>query len=203
MTDAEELDGYACEGNVLRLSLLRSSTVPDPNQDQGFHQFSFAVAPHRGSFAESRIPVAGRLFNSAPHVRRIEPRAGEKMARPTFEMRGDRNIVLDTVKRGEDDHFTSTNSSQTVVLRIYEAYGGHGTMVLRIRTSREVKTVSICDVSCCLSIDVAILTDGSADTRARLGRVECRGCGRWCEAGRRQDARVPGPVFEGHVRALA
>lgn len=35
-------DGYACEGSLLRLSLLRAPTVPDADADQGHHAFSFA-----------------------------------------------------------------------------------------------------------------------------------------------------------------
>lgn len=32
---SESKYGYACEGNVLRLSLLRAATAPDAEQDQG------------------------------------------------------------------------------------------------------------------------------------------------------------------------
>ena len=32
---SESKYGFACEGNVLRISLLRSSTAPDAEQDQG------------------------------------------------------------------------------------------------------------------------------------------------------------------------
>jgi alpha-mannosidase len=36
-----------------RLSLLRSATAPDPTQDVGRHDFSFAIMPHVGRFIES------------------------------------------------------------------------------------------------------------------------------------------------------
>jgi hypothetical protein len=45
-------------GNVMRLSLLRSSTAPDSNQDQGAHEFKFAILPHSGHFLESNVPQA-------------------------------------------------------------------------------------------------------------------------------------------------
>ncbi|KAL8280086.1 hypothetical protein RQP46_007416 [Phenoliferia psychrophenolica] len=139
--------GYACEGSVLRLSLLRSSTVPDADQDQGLHTFSFAVLPHRGSFAESDVPVAGWLFNAPQHIRRL-PRAHVDHAISVdhpFKLHGSRNIILDTIKRGEDDHFAKDSKhAQTVILRLYEAFGGHG--VVEIATELDVASVSICDI---------------------------------------------------------
>ena len=42
--------GYDCKGNVLRLSLLRSPTSPDPQADQGFHEFTYALYPHAGGW---------------------------------------------------------------------------------------------------------------------------------------------------------
>lgn len=47
--------GYGIEGQTIRLSLLRSPTAPDAEQDQGLHQFSFAIVPHVGTFAQSCV----------------------------------------------------------------------------------------------------------------------------------------------------
>ncbi|GAA5998647.1 alpha-mannosidase [Rhodotorula paludigena] len=128
--------GHACEGSTLRLSLLRAATIPDDQQDQGSHQFSFAVLPHRGSFAESDVPAVARFFNYPLHLRRLpssslRSHASALLASPQgrspFTLSGARNIVLDTIKRGEDDHFSAAgqgDGTETVVLRLYEAYGG-------------------------------------------------------------------------------
>lgn len=37
------------------------------------------------------------------------------------------NVFLDTLKRGDDDDFSSSSagSAKTITLRFYEAYGGH------------------------------------------------------------------------------
>src|ERR1700761_710860 len=79
---SESKYGFACQGNVLRISLLRAATAPDADQDQGKcatgvchtlnfyigeHKFSWAVMPHKGSFLESDVPIAGYLFNSPLH----------------------------------------------------------------------------------------------------------------------------------------
>ena len=47
---------------------------------------------------------------------------------------GAHNVILETVKRGDDDD-VSGSGPKTVVLRLYEAYGGHTTVRLLISTS--------------------------------------------------------------------
>jgi alpha-mannosidase len=48
-----------------------------------------------------------------------------------FVVEGARNVFLETVKRGEDDSFEEVvnlddkSMTTTVILRLYEAYGGH------------------------------------------------------------------------------
>ena len=64
---SESKYGFSCRGNVLRISLLRAATAPDAEQDQGKHEFSWAVMPHQGSFLESDVPIAAYLFNSPLH----------------------------------------------------------------------------------------------------------------------------------------
>jgi len=38
--------GYDAVGNLLRLTLLRSPTWPDPDADRGHHHFHYALYPH-------------------------------------------------------------------------------------------------------------------------------------------------------------
>ena len=56
--------GYAVEGNIMRLSLLRGPTQPDPNTDMGTQSFSWAIYPHEGTFAESDVPQVATAFNA-------------------------------------------------------------------------------------------------------------------------------------------
>jgi alpha-mannosidase len=56
--------GYAVEGNVMRLSLLRAPTLPDANADQGRHEFAFAILLHASSFEESAVFEAAEAFNA-------------------------------------------------------------------------------------------------------------------------------------------
>ncbi|GAA5834834.1 hypothetical protein JCM9279_007122 [Rhodotorula babjevae] len=148
--------GHACEGSTLRLSLLRAATIPDAEQDQSTHKFSFAVLPHRGAFAESDVPAVARAYNYPLHLRRIpsSPKdalshlVGDAERASPFSLSGDRNIILDTVKRGEDDHFSVKANEQTVILRLYEAYGGAGKVkvVSRLAEGKKVVKAEVVDL---------------------------------------------------------
>ncbi|OJT14565.1 Alpha-mannosidase [Trametes pubescens] len=132
---SESKYGFSCRGNVLRISLLRAATAPDAEQDQGKHEFSWAVMPHQGHFLESDVPIAAILFNSPLHVRLLEDTAEAPLlkTKPGFSIEGAPNVVLETVKRGLDDDFSKHDTSApTVVLRLYEAYGGHAQATFKI-----------------------------------------------------------------------
>ena len=42
--------GHDIRDNVMRLSLLRSPTSPDPEADQGEHGFAYSLLPHAGGW---------------------------------------------------------------------------------------------------------------------------------------------------------
>ncbi|KAH9821763.1 family 38 glycoside hydrolase [Melampsora americana] len=143
--------GYSCEGSYLRLSLLRSATYPDPQQDQGHHRFSFAVLPHRTHFIESQVPQAALAFNNPLHLRFMENGSMMKSSsilNQAFRLdgRGSKNVFLETVKRGDDDTFGfhSHHQSKSIVLRLYEAFGGSNT--LELITKLPVKEVFLVDI---------------------------------------------------------
>ena len=117
----------------------------------GEHRFSWAVMPHEGHFLDSDVPIAGYLYNSPlrgsgflslnsfscsadyPIVRCLPPGAPDILStvHAPFIVEGARNVFLETVKRGEDDSFEEAvnlddkSATTTVILRLYEAYGGH------------------------------------------------------------------------------
>src|SRR6201999_2512893 len=55
--------GYDAVGNLLRLSLLRAPTWPDPEADQGRQQFAYALYPHSGTWKEALTVRQGYDFN--------------------------------------------------------------------------------------------------------------------------------------------
>lgn len=95
---------------------------------------SFGVLPHKGHFLESDVPQAALAFNNPLHLRYMDHgsrmlRAGSEVFR--LEGRGARNVFLDTAKRGDDDAFGFTpRQSKSVIVRLYEAFGGTTTLDL-------------------------------------------------------------------------
>ena len=111
--------GYSTLGGEMRISLLRSASVPDPEADAGSHRFSL-----RGDAAR-RAAGAKRAWWPRRRVSRRRcggPRgAGEPRSWLSVD---DPNLVLDTVKRAED--------SDALLLRLYEAHGARGRARLRV-----------------------------------------------------------------------
>lgn len=88
----------------------------------------------------SDVPSVARAFNSPLHLRRTpksrhsSPSSSSSLGR-FFRIEpgsGSGGVVIDTIKRGEDDDFLSAvaTAPQTVILRLYESMGGHGRVVI-------------------------------------------------------------------------
>ena len=84
---------------------------------------------------EAAVVRAGFNFNYPLHVGHVATaEAVKKISKIMDAIRfsGSPNVILETVKRGEDDDDVALKpirkrDSQNVILRIYEAYGGRGT----------------------------------------------------------------------------
>jgi alpha-mannosidase len=113
--------GYSAQDNVLTLSLLRSPTHPDPQADQGAHQFAYALYPHAGDWRQGTIMQAKRLN----HPLRVHPVSGAGTWLPVefgLVKCQTPGVVVDTVKKAED--------SDALIVRVYEAHGGRVTTTL-------------------------------------------------------------------------
>lgn len=108
--------------------MLRAATAPDANQDQGEHSFVFFIMPHTGRLVESGVIKRAMALTNEP-LFRSTTRAAPSVPRFELEGRHADGIVLDAIKRGEDDERDGVKS---VVLRVYEAYGGRARGVLKM-----------------------------------------------------------------------
>ncbi|KAJ2553544.1 Glycoside hydrolase, 38 vacuolar alpha mannosidase, partial [Coemansia sp. RSA 1933] len=133
--------GHSTLGNTMSLTLLRSPKAPDASCDMGNHSFRYAVYPHRGTFCESDVVQEAYCFN-APLVQLPVDYALAASAQTAphdvmacLALSGATNVVLDTVKVAED-------SPNCIVVRLYEAYGGHAraTLTTRLNATAAEKT---------------------------------------------------------------
>ncbi|MBN2345923.1 MAG: alpha-mannosidase [Candidatus Aminicenantes bacterium] len=118
--------GHDIHGSVMKLSLLRSPTWPDPMADRGRHEFTYSLYPHAGSWSEGQVVRRGQELNQPLRARLLErPQPGN---RPLpghfsfFSVEGD-GVILDAVKLAED--------GRGLVFRLYEANGKAETASLR------------------------------------------------------------------------
>jgi alpha-mannosidase len=115
--------GYSIHDNIMDLNLLRSSTNPDPEADQGQHTFTYSLLAHPGDLVRSSvIKEAGRL--NQPPVCFVGRAAPTKVTIPASIV-GEHGIELAVVKRAE--------KSDTVVIRICETRGLRSTAKVILR----------------------------------------------------------------------
>jgi len=114
---SESKYGFSAFGNTLRMSLLRAPLDPDPQADQGSHQFSYALYPHASDWRQAGVVAEAYRFN----VPLLLARPSANSPSSFVEIEGD--LVLDTIKKAED--------SDALVLRFYECQGRRGTARIR------------------------------------------------------------------------
>ncbi|WP_238655250.1 alpha-mannosidase [Paenibacillus piscarius] len=106
--------GYDIKDSVLRLTLLKSAVHPDPEQDQGHHEFTYALYPHTGDFVDGRVVEEAWELNHP-----LRAVAGRLEGAPLLYIDG-KHVMVDAIKRSED--------GKDIVLRLHE-YAGSRTQV--------------------------------------------------------------------------
>jgi len=120
--------GFATVGNVMRLSLLRSPKAPDDTADMGHHSIRWAIMPHQGELGAQTVRAA---FNFNNPMKLMSTSKKQLLPLLPIVLKGDDNLVLDTVKRGEDDADVSLDDlpkrqGKSIIIRVYDALGGRG-----------------------------------------------------------------------------
>jgi alpha-mannosidase len=117
--------GYDIHGSVMRLSLLRAPTAPDRRADRGHHEFVYALLPHGGDFRKGGVIEQAYALNMPLHLIEAEPHEGTLPQRQSFFEVDRAGVVIEAVKHAERD--------ESVIVRLYEAHGSRGPVVLTIR----------------------------------------------------------------------
>ena len=125
--------GYDIHESVMRLSLLRAPTHPDPTADQGMHTFTYALMPHPGDFRVAGVIQAAEELNSPLRMIPTNLPAGNSRLLVAVDTQ---QVIVEAVKLAED--------SDAVVVRLYEAWGRD--CRARITTSLPARRVVLCDL---------------------------------------------------------
>jgi alpha-mannosidase len=128
--------GYDAKGNVLRLSLLRSPKWPDPQADEGPHEFTYSLYPHSGGWREALTVRQGYELNYKLFSMQTEKHEGQLAAEHSFAQMYPDNLILTAMKKAED--------GSGVVFRFYEWAGREGDA--RLALPAEVESASETDL---------------------------------------------------------
>ncbi|MEZ5144417.1 MAG: glycoside hydrolase family 38 C-terminal domain-containing protein [Acidimicrobiales bacterium] len=122
--------GHDVSGNVIRLSLLRSPTWPDPLADRGHHRFAYALYPHAGPPTAGGVIAEAHAFNAPLRLVPAEATGGtgseDVVLAPSWSLVtvDDPGVVVSAVKAADD--------GDGVIVRFHEAFGGHRWVSLRV-----------------------------------------------------------------------
>lgn len=124
--------GYDIRENVMRLSLLRAPTHPDPEADQGEHHFTYSLFPHKAGLEET---VKWAYDLNVPMIVHSESLHDGELP-GEFSFIKAEGVVIGAVKKAEDD--------DSLVIRCYEPLGG--AKKAWIELARDVKEAVECDL---------------------------------------------------------
>ena len=115
--------GYAIHDGVMRLSLIKCGTYPNPVADQGQHHIRYQLLPHKGDWREAGIPNLAYAFN-CPLLAEKAAGGGTLPAQFSLVSAVPENIIVTTAKEACDD--------DAVIIRAYESQGRRtdGTLAL-------------------------------------------------------------------------
>jgi len=109
--------GYDVKGGVLRISVIRGATNPDPEADRGRHEFGYALVPHGGDWKEGQVVRRGYEFNNPLLAREAMAHSGDLPASKSFVRVGPENVVLTAMK------MASGYNDRNIIVRLVEMEG--------------------------------------------------------------------------------
>jgi alpha-mannosidase len=121
--------GHDIHDNVIRLTLLRSPTLPDPMADFGEHQFVYSLLPHIGSWQEMTQREAYTLNDPVISYQSSVKREKLITDRLSLITCSASNVVIETVKRAED--------GDGIIVRLYESHRKRGPVTVRFASAVE------------------------------------------------------------------
>ncbi len=106
--------GHDIHGGVIRLTLLKSATWPNPAADKEVHNFTYSIYPHAGDYRNAgTIQMAYQLNNPMTAVT-VAAQDGKLSDSYSLVNVNHENVFIEAVKEAED--------SDALIVRLYDAY---------------------------------------------------------------------------------
>jgi len=128
--------GHDIHDGVIQLSLLRSSTYPDPEADQGLIPFTYSLVPHENTLSETDVAKQAYYLNY-PMVALAASADTSSLPESFSVLSLDKeNVICETVKQAE--------RSEDTVVRLYENANKRTRVSLKMGTP--FKKAYLCDL---------------------------------------------------------
>jgi alpha-mannosidase len=144
-------NGYDSKDNAIHLSVIRGPWAPDPRADEGRHNFSYSIYPHKGGWREGKVQFQALAFNS-PLLSLQEPqhaspqeqwnsRKGGLPDAYSFINTDSDHVVLYAMKQMEGFY------DRDAIVRFFECEGRDGDVTIHLpRQVRATETTLLEDV---------------------------------------------------------
>lgn len=106
--------GFSTQDGVLKLTALKCGTDPNPEADQGLHEFTYSIYPHSGDFRDGGTVNAAYSLNQPLEAADVTENRGTLPESFSFVSCKNPNIVVDTLKQCED--------SDDYIVRFFDAF---------------------------------------------------------------------------------
>lgn len=104
--------GHSIDEDSMALTLLKSSTYPNPTADQEVHYFTYSLLPHVGGWREGGTVDSAYALNVPVNV---APSGGGEGQAASFAAVDAPNVIIEAVKQTQD--------GDGVIVRMYECHG--------------------------------------------------------------------------------
>jgi alpha-mannosidase len=131
--------GFDVRGGILRLTLLRAPTAPDPQADRGVHEFTYALLPHPGDVVAGGVHHHAEAFEIPLRIVPTVSHAGDLPSSGTLlALDGDAQVLVTAVKKSE--------RGSALIVRVCEVHGTHGTVTVTPQATTRTKNASRTDI---------------------------------------------------------
>ncbi len=108
--------GYDAKEKLMRLTLIKSGIFPNPNADQGMHEFTYSLFPHMGDYRKGKVIEEAQKLNteSLGYLGCCNIDA-HQLLRTVIDLDGNEGVYIGAVKLSQD--------KKAVIIRLYEGHG--------------------------------------------------------------------------------
>ncbi len=128
--------GHSAEGSDLSLTLIKCPEYPNPQADQGEHNFTYSIMAHNGSFKEGGVVLEAQRLNNPSVAMPIKASKGTLPQSYSYISSDSNNVVIDTVKKAEN--------GEGVIVRMYDTFNCRRNVTLNL--PQGVSEVYLCDL---------------------------------------------------------